>query len=260
MARFLSLDPLAAKYPSLSDYCYVGGNPIAFIDIDGREIIPGKNWKGSDYERVFNNLYENNEVFKEITKDYEGDKVDYTLNNVGVRGRPDALGTTEVDWAQVDANNPGKMVVKNGKDPNYLDMKTSFNPGREMFTNEEGKTMVMTDIGRAVTVIHEAVHAKIMYGAAGNVIDDAAGQHSTMGNEYFEMMRNALALYDPSLNSQQLDLLTITGNLTNERIIAYAKEYWKQEISPNATEENGAIEQAANKIKDEFKKLIYEEQ
>ncbi|MNU74914.1 hypothetical protein D3C71_644270 [compost metagenome] len=38
IARFLSLDPLAAKYPMLSPYNYVAGNPIIFIDPDGREI------------------------------------------------------------------------------------------------------------------------------------------------------------------------------------------------------------------------------
>jgi len=36
VARFLSLDPLASDYPSLSDYSYVAGNPIIFIDPDGR--------------------------------------------------------------------------------------------------------------------------------------------------------------------------------------------------------------------------------
>ncbi len=36
--KFLSLDPLASKYPGLSDYNYVAGNPIIFIDEDGRKI------------------------------------------------------------------------------------------------------------------------------------------------------------------------------------------------------------------------------
>ncbi|GAB5419148.1 MAG: hypothetical protein Crog4KO_06560 [Crocinitomicaceae bacterium] len=40
VARFLSLDPYAANYPSLSDYSYVGGNPIIFTDPNGKEIIP----------------------------------------------------------------------------------------------------------------------------------------------------------------------------------------------------------------------------
>ncbi|NBG67487.1 RHS repeat protein, partial [Acidiluteibacter ferrifornacis] len=38
VARFLSVDPLAAKYPSLSAYNYVAGNPVILVDTDGREI------------------------------------------------------------------------------------------------------------------------------------------------------------------------------------------------------------------------------
>ena len=41
IARFLSLDPHAISYPSLSDYSYVAGNPIVFIDADGKDIING---------------------------------------------------------------------------------------------------------------------------------------------------------------------------------------------------------------------------
>ena len=38
IARFLSLDPLAEKYLTLSDYSYVAGNPLVFIDSDGKDI------------------------------------------------------------------------------------------------------------------------------------------------------------------------------------------------------------------------------
>ena len=37
VARFLSLDPHAVKYPSMSDYSYVAGNPVIFVDPDGRD-------------------------------------------------------------------------------------------------------------------------------------------------------------------------------------------------------------------------------
>ena len=47
LGRFLSLDPLAAKFPAWSAYNYVLGNPISLIDPDGKEpediIIRGNN-------------------------------------------------------------------------------------------------------------------------------------------------------------------------------------------------------------------------
>ena len=40
VARFLSLDPLAADFPAWSDYNYVIGNPIHFTDPDGKKPCP----------------------------------------------------------------------------------------------------------------------------------------------------------------------------------------------------------------------------
>ena len=39
VARFNSLDPLAADYPEFSDYLYVAGNPLIFIDPNGKNTI-----------------------------------------------------------------------------------------------------------------------------------------------------------------------------------------------------------------------------
>ena len=39
LGRWLSTDPLQAKYPSLSPYNFTANNPIYFIDPDGRKII-----------------------------------------------------------------------------------------------------------------------------------------------------------------------------------------------------------------------------
>ncbi len=39
ISRWLSLDPLASKYPSLSPYQFCANNPILFIDPDGKRII-----------------------------------------------------------------------------------------------------------------------------------------------------------------------------------------------------------------------------
>ncbi|WP_167571946.1 RHS repeat-associated core domain-containing protein [Aquimarina algiphila] len=45
IARFLSLDPAAIEYPSLSDYNYVAGNPLIFVDPDGKRVdVVTKRW------------------------------------------------------------------------------------------------------------------------------------------------------------------------------------------------------------------------
>jgi len=46
--RFLSLDPAATEYPSLSDYNYVAGNPIFMLDPDGRKLKPYHNRNSID--------------------------------------------------------------------------------------------------------------------------------------------------------------------------------------------------------------------
>ncbi|MEZ4721108.1 MAG: RHS repeat-associated core domain-containing protein [Flavobacteriales bacterium] len=48
LGRWLSLDPLAAKYPSMSPYNFGANNPIFFIDYDGRDIINPRKMKLSN--------------------------------------------------------------------------------------------------------------------------------------------------------------------------------------------------------------------
>ena len=37
--RFLSIDPMAEKYYSISPYAYCLNNPLKFVDLDGREVV-----------------------------------------------------------------------------------------------------------------------------------------------------------------------------------------------------------------------------
>ncbi|MFV0530908.1 MAG: RHS repeat-associated core domain-containing protein [Flavobacteriales bacterium] len=39
ISLWLSVDPLAEKYPNISPYAYVVNNPVNYIDSDGRDVI-----------------------------------------------------------------------------------------------------------------------------------------------------------------------------------------------------------------------------
>ncbi|MGL5787761.1 MAG: RHS repeat-associated core domain-containing protein, partial [Bacteroidales bacterium] len=38
LSRFTTMDPLAEKYYSISPYAYCAGNPVMYVDPDGRKI------------------------------------------------------------------------------------------------------------------------------------------------------------------------------------------------------------------------------
>ena len=47
MQLWLSVDPLAEKFPNASPYNYCLGNPINLVDPDGREpVLPSYSWGG----------------------------------------------------------------------------------------------------------------------------------------------------------------------------------------------------------------------
>jgi RHS repeat-associated protein len=51
VVKWLSVDPLASKYPSLSPYCFVANNPIIYIDPDGRVIVDPQGRRAITYDK-----------------------------------------------------------------------------------------------------------------------------------------------------------------------------------------------------------------
>ena len=67
-SRWLSIDPLAEKYPQVSPYAYCVNNPIIFVDPDGREVY------------ITGTL--SNEALQQL-QDRVGDKITLSLNDDG---------------------------------------------------------------------------------------------------------------------------------------------------------------------------------
>ena len=56
LTGWLSVDPLADKYPGLSPYAYCGWNPVRLVDPDGREIVFEDDKVKVLFEQVYNNV------------------------------------------------------------------------------------------------------------------------------------------------------------------------------------------------------------
>jgi len=90
LGRWLSLDPLQAKYPDLSPYNFVGNNPIIFIDPDGQKIdLSNLSRQEKRQYRVMIRQLKKSDVFKEMYKQIKrsDDLITIRLDNTRVGGQ-----------------------------------------------------------------------------------------------------------------------------------------------------------------------------
>ncbi len=75
MTGWLSVDPMADKYPSLSPYAYCGWNPIKLVDPDGRDVEIVKNDENKTVTIRANFYYNNDEIGNQVGAFLKGLKV-----------------------------------------------------------------------------------------------------------------------------------------------------------------------------------------
>ena len=111
MTMWLSVDPLADKYPSISPYAYCAWNPIKLVDPNGEEIwIKGSD--GNEYQ------YKNGNLYNKDGTAYEGDDkfatgVQKDLNTLKAKGMRKEVESLE------GSNN--KHTIKYSSDKNDTD-------------------------------------------------------------------------------------------------------------------------------------------
>ena len=74
LSIWLSVDPMSAKYASLSPYVYCANNPVKLVDLNGEDIFPDKSFRGTIYEKVHNYLIKNNDSYSNACKPFVSSK------------------------------------------------------------------------------------------------------------------------------------------------------------------------------------------
>jgi RHS repeat-associated protein len=262
LGRWHNSDPLADKYYDYSPFQYVANNPLIFIDPNGKEIKPGTNWEGSKWQSVFNNLEKSSKVFRKIIKPFTGKAIDYKLNNSGFK--EDAFATTRISRidkpeATADQFSIDKKKLEKGEVTSW------FFPEKETRTMLDGSTRELNDMGRALNLIHEGVHAnKALQKNLGSRYDpnNEKKEHSEMSSgSGREQIKEALSEYNEAtgkkLSDKQIDQVSYLGLLNTDEgeafVTQYAKDTWKVEV----TKDN--MDEYKYKVQNELFKLISDE-
>jgi RHS repeat-associated protein len=225
VGRFLSVDPLAVKYPSFSCFSFVLDNPIVFIDPDGREVIKSATFieKKTEEFSVFSLTDKAQSI---LGKFASKDKGDYQNGRDGVLSRH----TLEFDTKNPKGDAETYLMVDNGDGWDKVDMSKTVD---DITKNSIFKVVVnmnsfegndeKTGYGAGM-LNHEAV---LWVEGYSNILEKwengeitldefKTGLVSLNSNEHIDSQYKTVTNENSELNSTQNELIQLTsGNIKN---------------------------------------------
>jgi RHS repeat-associated protein len=184
LGRWMSLDPLMIKYPSLTPFNFVNNSPIIQMDIDGRDFIMSTFFKKSGHGQCVLLLIATNDAFIEATKKLAGkdNRVVFEINEDAVSTGADATTRAKMN-AKVD-----KFTVGENDEITYEVLK--FNSLNTISFRQNSSGSTMRD---ALLVIHEVLHAVSFANGEGKGSDD---EHKVWDKYIVEMTNIVRELYE----------------------------------------------------------------
>ena len=243
--RWLSSDPLSRNYSSLSVYNFCSNNPLYYLDLFGKDIVPCPEFSVSRYGSIYNNLILNSPTYVKIIQPYQQSSLDleFDINDAYIE-QSGKFAVTKSPKKNQNTN------LSNGqKEPVILTSNTTIFFSNELASVQDGENknytykVNKTDIFIAATIIHESLHALVEFDQKDifRPNNSNSGGHTELNN-YHDLMVNALSEYvkNNNLNYTVQDIEDISWHGTDESIqfISHFEELAKK----NGTTKNEEID------------------
>ena len=159
MTMWLSVDPMADKYPNISPYAYCAWNPVKLVDPDGKEIYYCENEVIYVYRKNHDGTY--GFYDKKTGEQYSGNNQEYVNNLIESLGilKEGKYGSQLVDYFEGTKND---IVVIWGEE-NLFESENEvieWNDRRESLIRTGDKPKDVTKTPTFVSLGHELKHAK----------------------------------------------------------------------------------------------------
>ena len=221
LSIWISVDPMVDKYPNLSPYTYCADNPVSIFDVDGRKVLPTSAFRNSEYNRVFQKLYQTNKTYQNLLAEYQDDTHDFILDY-----------STECTYK---AGTNQMSYIKAGNVITYTRANSKYyrpNGGEQC------------EIAMVKTLLHEAVHAK----------DGLTGTQTPFHNGFDQASVLAGLIeynftYELDYSTEELEILSWSGLEKSEK--------YKEFIERRAAMNNRTFEEEDTYVKVGMTTLMY---
>ena len=183
LSRWLSLDPLQAKYPGISPFNFCNNNPIALIDPDGKSpIYVNGLYMGTDNQGFKGEiLIMSKEQYLNLNSKQKDNITFGTFNHTEALGMSQTLGQKIDALSQVPRSKEGitrvdKEVIEINNIINNVVSKTKEIEGYEVSKLHNGKVSSVYDNGMQDQNIR-------IYGSANDGNNDLGALANTVGNK-----------------------------------------------------------------------------
>lgn len=220
VGRWLSLDPMASKYPDMSPYISFGNNPVLFVDLQGDTISVGSNqsksaWASKGWLQLLTNdklsVDESGNIYI-VERNAANTDEDFSVGTELIRELIEHDKTVEISLSYMTLSYTDDVNGITSSDGTGSDARISFNrnadinnPSRpsRLRNSETGEVYVTNVYSRHMDLAHELIHAY-------NMMEGRSVPHKIW--DTYSWKRNDGAIQTMSYKAEEYRTTGLTGN------------------------------------------------